>query len=179
MALTEVTLDSDSLTFNAAHLLTFSGPVSSTGEAESVTVEPLHGHDFRVRVSLLGPLNDDKTVIDFIAFREILLALLLEFHHKTLLPRRNPFLTITTQGKNRIIKVAHKSQAGKTWSLPRTDSLLLPVVNVTTEELAMLLAKRLFKSLVDRNLLPHPDKDYWLTLELEESPGCSACVAVP
>lgn len=61
-------------TFSAAHALTI-------GSA----VEPLHGHDWRVRVTLEGPqLDADALLCDFHTVEDVLRDICKPYHNKTL-----------------------------------------------------------------------------------------------
>ncbi len=61
-------------TFSAAHALTI-------GSAR----EPLHGHDWRVRVTLEGPsLDDDALLCDFHTVEDVLRQVCAPFHNQTL-----------------------------------------------------------------------------------------------
>src|SRR5215212_1007494 len=57
-----VRLDKEYLVFSAAHFITFNGN----------TCERLHGHNYRVRAEIHGPLDVNHYVIDFIALRDSL-----------------------------------------------------------------------------------------------------------
>ncbi len=61
-------------TFSAAHALTIGG-----------VPETLHGHDWRVRVTLRGPnLDADGLLCDFHALEKLLEQVVSPFHHSTL-----------------------------------------------------------------------------------------------
>ncbi len=55
-----VELQKEQLVFSAAHFITFAGDIC----------ECLHGHNYGVRAEVVGPLDENRYVIDFIAFRD-------------------------------------------------------------------------------------------------------------
>ena len=60
--------------FSAAHAIVISG-----------WREPLHGHDWRVTVTIEGPtLDDDGLLVDFHAVEEVLKAIIATFHNRSL-----------------------------------------------------------------------------------------------
>ena len=65
-----VRISKDELTFSAAHFITLA--------AEKC--ERLHGHNYRVAAEVHGPLDEDHYVIDFIALRDTLRAILDEVY---------------------------------------------------------------------------------------------------
>ncbi len=84
----KIRLANDSLTFAAAHFITFCG-----GECET-----LHGHDFRVTLELEAELNaDGGYVMDFMALQQAVRETLNVLEHKILLPDRNPHLQLTVR----------------------------------------------------------------------------------
>src|SRR5574340_959570 len=121
-------LSGDDLGFSAAHFITMADG----------TCERLHGHDFRVTAELLGPLNDQGYVVDFVAVRAALRAVLDELDHRVLLPREHP--TMRVEATRQQVEVAF---AERRWVLPAGDCVLLPMPNTTSESLARYVAGRL------------------------------------
>src|SRR5207237_2512938 len=81
-----VRLSKDYLVFSAAHFITFSGNIC----------ERLHGHNYRVTAEVFGPLDENQYVVDFIALRDELKALVLELDHHVLLPLNHPTIRVTS-----------------------------------------------------------------------------------
>ena len=81
----QVRLEKESLVFSAAHFITFNGNVC----------ERLHGHNYRVRAEVTGPLDENHYVIDFIALRDTLRQLVDELDHHMLLPTKHPQIRVT------------------------------------------------------------------------------------
>ena len=145
----------DYLVFSSAHFITFAGH----------RCEALHGHNYRVGVTLVGDLDPEGWyVVDFSIVKKIMRRLCDEIDHKVLLPLSNPKLTLTEEGN--AIAVAYMGTAR--YVFPRGDCALLPVPNTTVEMLAQYLAGRL------RTELPDFAHVATIEVEVEESFGQSA-----
>ena len=106
-----VSVTKDYLVFASAHFITFAGH----------RCEGLHGHNYRVRVTIDGALDEESWfVFDFVVLKRIMRRLCDEIDHKVLLPLDNP-----------------------RYVFPKADCALLPVPNTTVEMLAELLTMRL------------------------------------
>ncbi|MFX0091313.1 MAG: 6-pyruvoyl tetrahydropterin synthase family protein [Candidatus Hodarchaeota archaeon] len=105
-------------------------------------VETIHGHNFPVEVELYGELDDKAMVIDFLKFEPVIENAIEEWDHKILLPGQT--LDLIPEKEN--IKWSYR---GKKYSLPKNDVVILPVSNVTVEELARLFNKKLARFLKD------------------------------
>ncbi|MEQ8486085.1 MAG: 6-carboxytetrahydropterin synthase [Pseudomonadales bacterium] len=123
-----IEISKDYLHFNAAHFTLFS----------ATEREDLHGHTFYVTATVDAPVGDDGLAFDYNLFKKALLALCDELDEKTLLPERSPYLTVSRDGDYVIARFADE----RIPFLPR-DVLTLPVRNVTVEELAPWLLRRL------------------------------------
>jgi len=125
-----VSVTKDYLVFSSAHFITFAGH----------RCEGLHGHNYRVRVTIDGALDDEAWfVFDFVILKKIMKRLCDEIDHKVLLPLENPKVQVTEDGDR--VKVAYEGKPR--YVFPKNDCSLLPVPNTTVEMLAELLVKRL------------------------------------
>ena len=125
-----VSVTKDYLVFASAHFITFAGH----------RCEGLHGHNYRVRVTLDGALDEESWfVFDFVALKHIMRDLCDEIDHKVLLPLENPKVQVVEEGE--AVKVAYEGKPR--YVFPRGDCALLPVPNTTVEMLSELLVKRL------------------------------------
>src|SRR3954462_15117124 len=79
-----VRVTKDHLVFSAAHFITFNGNVC----------ERLHGHNWRTAVEVVGPLDENSYVFDFIALRDSLAAIVAELDHRMLLPALHPSIHV-------------------------------------------------------------------------------------
>jgi 6-pyruvoyltetrahydropterin/6-carboxytetrahydropterin synthase len=127
-----VRLTKDYLVFSAAHFITFNGNIC----------ERLHGHNYRVAAEILGPLDENHYVVDFIALRDALREIVAELDHHMLLPTTHPAIKVAAG--EREVEVTFDDRR---WVFPRCDCILLPVPNTTTELLAHYIGDRLLEEL--------------------------------
>ena len=152
-----IRFEHDALHFSASHFITFDTPEK---------VEALHGHNFRIKAEVSGPLNRREYVVDFLVAFESLKKICEMLSHKVLLPREHPYITIKTAEET-----IHVSMPPLQWSFPAGDTITLPVRNATTEALAGYIAK-LFREMLEReSAFEMSPSQYGITIELEESPG--------
>ena len=152
-----IRLAKERFVFSAAHFITYGGDVC----------EPLHGHNYRVSAEIHGPLDENHYVLDFIAVRDAMQAIIDELDHRTLLPTEHP--TIKVIANDAEVTVTHGS---KRWVFPPQDCVLLPVANTTAELLARHIAVTL------RERLPELDAGK-LTIAVDECEGqWGACTLV-
>ncbi len=130
-----VRIEKDQLVFSAAHFITFDGDVC----------ERLHGHNYRVAAEVAGRLDENHYVIDFIALRDGMQAIVAELDHYMLLPTGHPLIRV--QPGEQSVEVTFRDRC---WTFPRGDCRLLPVANTTTELLAQYIGRRLLDDLFAR-----------------------------
>lgn len=123
-----VRVSKDYLVFSAAHFITFSGSAC----------ERLHGHNYRVAAEVAGPLDENQYVVDFIALRNTLKAILEDLDHRMLLPAKHP--AIRVHATEHEVEVTF---ADRRWVFPRGDCVLLPIANTTAELLARYIGLQL------------------------------------
>lgn len=140
----------ESLGFAAAHFSIIAG-VSET----------LHGHNYRVAVSVDGQVSAEGTVLDFAVLKEAIRAECAALDHRMLLPTRSP--DVRVQEAEGEVEVRH---GDRRFIFPRGDVALLPIPNTTCE----CLADHLLDA-VRRRLGEVPVR---LGLTVEESPGQGA-----
>jgi 6-pyruvoyltetrahydropterin/6-carboxytetrahydropterin synthase len=150
-----VRVGKEALVFAAAHFITFG--------AEGC--EPLHGHNYRVSVTLTGDLDRDSLVYDFIALKRDMERLIGTIDHRVLLPGTNPRLLV--EAVDGQIEVTHPSRR---YSFPESDVVILPVPNTTAEKIAEYLGEQLRDRLPDASAR----RIRSLEIEVEETPGQSA-----
>jgi 6-pyruvoyltetrahydropterin/6-carboxytetrahydropterin synthase len=153
----KVSVTKDYLVFASAHFITFAGH----------RCEPLHGHNYRVAVSLEGALDEDSWyVVDFSELKRIVRQLCDEIDHKVLLPLHNPKLDV--RDRDGSVTVAYEGK--QKYVFPSDDCALLDIPNTTVEMLAQFLAGRLRAALQDLGVRTLTA----LELEVEENFGQSA-----
>lgn len=145
----------DDLAFSAGHFITF----------QNGRCERLHGHTYRVAAEVFGPLGDGGYVVDFVAVRNALKAILAELDHRMLLPAHHPAIRVSSREGETEVRFG-----GRRWVFPADDCLLLPIANTTTELLAQYVGRRLIEAIgescgavVSR-----------VRIEIGEGTGCSA-----
>lgn len=129
-----VSVARDDLVFSSAHFITYAGH----------RCEGLHGHNYRVRVTVDGQLDPtDKLVFDFLELKRIMRRLCGEIDHLVLLPLESARIRVIDEGETVRVSVDEAPR----YVFPRRDCALLPVPNTTVEMLAELLAGRLQREL--------------------------------
>ena len=123
-----VLLQKEQLVFSSAHFITFAGDIC----------ECVHGHNYGVRAEVEGQLDENRYVIDFIAFRDSLAGLVKQLDHHMLLPTRHAMIHVEEQNDEVTVRFRQKR-----WVFPREDCMLLPIVNTTAEEIAWWIATQL------------------------------------
>jgi len=175
-----VIIDRDTLRFSASHWVKYRPTVVDTSSAgdivihreENVVVEPLHGHTFRAKLEISGPLDEFGCVVDFVLVEQILVKILQQFEHKILIPMHDPDLTLRQDGSQMTIRVFHRE-----WVFPAKDVKLLPAKNASTETIAAIILADFVAVMQKNNILPLPFSDEQFVLTLEEDNGMYARVA--
>src|SRR5262245_13563467 len=125
-----VSVTKDDLVFSSAHFITFAGH----------RCEALHGHNYRVRVTVEGALDDETCfVVDFVELKGIMRRLCEEIDHRVLLPLESRKTHVAEEGDSVTVVVDGRPR----YVFPRRDCALLPIPNTTAEMLAKLLTSRL------------------------------------
>jgi 6-pyruvoyltetrahydropterin/6-carboxytetrahydropterin synthase len=126
--------------------------------------ERLHGHNYQVQVDISVDKVDPKLgfAFDFNAVKPLIRALCDELDERILLPTQSPYLKFDDD-QTRV----EVSFGRKRYVFPSEDTRLLPLINITSEELARHLCERLAMAM---NALPH-----WtaLRVHVEETRGQS------
>lgn len=120
-------ISKDYLKFSAAHFMAYPG-----------FRERLHGHNYRVSITVHGPLGPQGYVVDFGIVKRIARRLCERLDEKTLLPAQSDCLTVDDNGGTVTVRYEHDE-----FRFPKGDVLLLPIVHSSAEELARYLAGEL------------------------------------
>lgn len=101
--------------------------------------ERLHGHNYQIKVdiSVLDLDSNLGMAFDFNIVKPIIRDLCMQLDERILLPARSPYLNID-QDENVKVRFAHKE-----YVFPKEDTICLPLVNVTCEELARHMGQEL------------------------------------
>lgn len=143
-------LGNDAATFSSAHFITYEGH----------RCESLHGHNYRTRLGIEGPLDENYYVLDFSQTKKTIARCIDQLDHAVLLPTRNPLVEVMPSADE--IEARYKS---KRYVFPREDVVLIPIENTTAELLAKVLATLLVKAIGGLS------RDQRVIVEVEESRG--------
>lgn len=116
-----IDIEKSYLHFSAAHFTVFS----------ETNRERLHGHNWRIAVRITGTVDENGLLFDYAIYKEILKDLCAQYDEYTLIAENSPYLTITSNADFYFI-----THNGITQPLLKTDTILLPISNVTIESLA-------------------------------------------
>jgi 6-pyruvoyltetrahydropterin/6-carboxytetrahydropterin synthase len=122
-------LNKETFKFSCTHFTIF-GP--ETGEK-------MHGHNYQVGFDLhFNDINRaDGLAVDFNLVKPLIKTVCDELDEHILIAQNSPFQKVTTQKETYTILFNKK-----TYTLPHEDVLLLPLVNISSEELARYLCTR-------------------------------------
>jgi 6-pyruvoyltetrahydropterin/6-carboxytetrahydropterin synthase len=129
-AVYRVDVTKEQFVFSAAHFITFAGDIC----------ERLHGHNYGVRASVEGPLDQNRYVVDFIALRDAVLAETTKLDHHVILPSEHAEIKVTSDDKETTATFRDRR-----WVFPNEDCVILPVINTTAEEIARVIAERVME----------------------------------
>ena len=118
----------ESLHFSAAHFTIFS----------ATERENLHGHNFQLNGLFESEVKEDGLCFDYGTVKDILQDLCDELDERFLVPGESPYLDIETTDNH--VQLSFNEE---TLSIPQRDVLVLPLRNITVEELAEWIVKRL------------------------------------
>lgn len=126
-----VDVTKEQFVFSAAHFITFAGDIC----------ERIHGHNYAVRASVEGPLDENRYVVDFIALRDAVLEQTQTLDHHVILPRDHAEIKVVSDAKE-----TTASFRDRRWVFPNEDCVILPVINTTAEEIARVIALRVIEN---------------------------------
>ncbi|MFY9253534.1 MAG: 6-pyruvoyl tetrahydropterin synthase family protein [Fuerstiella sp.] len=130
----EARVTKDSLVFSAAHFITFNGNIC----------ERLHGHNWRLDVSVAGQLDENYYVFDFIALRDACMKLVAELDHKVLLAELHHSIGLEESADGREVTARFENRR---WVFPVEDCCILPIENTTAELIARWIGHQLVETL--------------------------------
>jgi len=146
-------IDDRRLDFSCAHFLT-----------DHETCGFLHGHNYRVKIDVLGDIGPDYMVIDYAKLRETIRKVSKEIDHMILIPGKSSKIEIKNEGDNIIIYKKDGDKKIKLYSFPKDDVVILPIEATTTELLARYFYEKLSEIM----------KNVGLRITIQESEGSLA-----
>ena len=117
------------LKFSAAHFTIFS----------ATDRERLHGHNFAVSADVTAPVADDGLCFDYNLIKKRLRALCDGLDEYLLLPAHSPHLSVDTSTAGQVTA----RFADEVLQFLATDTQVLPLANITAEELSWWLLQQL------------------------------------
>jgi 6-pyruvoyltetrahydropterin/6-carboxytetrahydropterin synthase len=134
------------------------------------TKERLHGHNYTIAVAIDVDSVALAAMIPFTPIKQALVEICAAYKERVLLAEHNPHFTIVRDDGELEFKLC-----GERYVLPRGDALLLPVDNISVEQLAAHIASLLQTKLAVL-AAPHVRA---LEVTVEESPGQGASCTLP
>lgn len=123
-----IEVDNQYLHFSAAHFTVFS----------STERERLHGHNFTVRARATSVVQEDGLAFNYQLLKDALYQQCQSLDEYTLIAGDSPHLAIAEQGDYFSVQFS-----GQTMLLLQSDTLLLPLPNITLEALGGFIIARL------------------------------------
>jgi 6-pyruvoyltetrahydropterin/6-carboxytetrahydropterin synthase len=156
MSAYRIDVSRDNLMFAAGHFASY----------DDDQVEPLHGHNYRLGVTIEGPTEQNAYVFNFVTLKRIMKRLVDELDHHMLLPRTNPLIEVAPEDDGVIVRTQ-----GRWYRFPQEDVVVLDLPNTTVEMIARHLCERLRQELAAREDATHITA---IEIALEESFGQTA-----
>ncbi len=125
-------LHKDEFNFSAGHFTIFS----------ATEREDLHGHNYGVSLCTEVKLNDNGLAFDYRIYKKKILSLCEQLDRRFLLPQYSKFLTLEDTGDMWLAYFNNEK-------IPflKRDALILPVTNVTIEELSYWFLQKLTENI--------------------------------
>jgi 6-pyruvoyltetrahydropterin/6-carboxytetrahydropterin synthase len=154
MALQRLEIDGwkSGLRFSACHIL-----------PEHSKCSRMHGHTYAIHLRIEGTAGDDGLILDFSRLKGVVRGLAEELDHRLLIPEKDPLMELLVKGDS--VKFRY---AGRGYTLPRSDVVLLPLRSVAAESLSSYLLGRFLDEL---GKVPGLHR---VELGLDEGPGQGA-----
>lgn len=153
--LTTVKLHKESMKFSAGHTTIFS----------ATHREPLHGHIYGVYLALTTRVEENGMTFDYRYYKERIHVLCRHLNQTFLMPQFSPFLEYAEDDDYYYFTFNHKKM-----SFLKEDITLMPLTNITVEELSRWFVNELIKDTdeLDRHRIER------LVVKISSAPGQSA-----
>lgn len=149
-----VQVKKDYLKFNAAHFIAYKG-----------FREALHGHNYRVSVGVEGVLSAQGYVLDFGIVKRAAKRVCARLDEKTIVPALSDCMTIRTEGRQVVLNYEDDE-----FRIPLSDTIILPIVHSSAEELARYLVGEIRAELAAEGM----EGITGIEVGVEETPGQAA-----
>ncbi len=101
----------------------------------------LHGHNYALTIILEGEPDRNGIILDFIKLKEAASKLIEKIDHRMLLPDSGKSMTVRRSGDSISVRFG-----GKRYQFPASDVVMMPLENVSAEELSAYFAEELARS---------------------------------
>ena len=158
MQLTTIEITKPYLEFSAGHFTIFS-PTHR---------EKMHGHNFNLHADIVAEVQDIGIAFDYMIYKTKLLQMCKQLNGYFLLASQSPYFKLEEKGNSYI-----GAFNGETFSFPKDDVIVLPIRNVTVEELAEWFLAQLTqdKAAIEEHRI------HAITLKVFSSPGQGAAAS--
>ncbi len=153
--LTTVELQKESMKFSAGHTTIFS----------ATEREPLHGHWYGVYLALTTWVEENGMTFDYRYYKQKVHELCKQLNQTFLMPQYSPFLTYAEDDEYYYFTFNHKKMP-----FLKEDITLLPLSNITVEELSRWFVNELIKNQDQLNT----HRIEYLQVKVFSAPGQSA-----
>ncbi|PTL82801.1 6-carboxytetrahydropterin synthase [Vitiosangium sp. GDMCC 1.1324] len=150
---TTIELHKEEMKFSAGHFTIFS----------ATHRENLHGHNFTVYVALTGEVADNGMLADYGPLKKAVIERCRSWNEHFLLPGLSPHLKIERDARGDVLARFHDEEL----RFLARDVLVLPVENVTLEELARVFGEEL----VGEGLALRADRIKHVVVKCASGPG--------
>lgn len=153
--LSTIELQKETMKFNAGHTTIFS----------ATERENLHGHMYTVYLALSTWIEENGMTFDYRYYRDRIHVLCKQLNQTFLMPLHSPYLRITEDSE-----YYYFNFNGKVMPFLREDITLLPLSNITVEELSRWFVHELIKDkdVLDKHRIEH------IVVKVFSAPGQSA-----
>jgi 6-pyruvoyltetrahydropterin/6-carboxytetrahydropterin synthase len=156
---TQIHIRKENIKFSAAHMTVF----------PDGTKEALHGHNYQIELTIELKDGSFKKMVSFSLFKEALKKITENWDEKVLIAEKNPFYKETARSKKEVEFTVCK----KRYVLPADEVEILPIENISSEELAQHLLSLWVKTMGETKLRGWADS---VVVRVDESPGQGASV---
>lgn len=152
--LASLKINKEEFSFSAGHFTIFS----------ATEREQLHGHNYYVSIEFDKVIEDNGLSFDYRFYKKKIIALCDQLDRHFLLPSNSPYLRIDDEGE---YWVAHFNQ--KKLPFLKEDVIILPITNITIEELAYWFLQKILehKQDIDKHAIQK------ITINVYNGPGQS------
>jgi 6-pyruvoyltetrahydropterin/6-carboxytetrahydropterin synthase len=134
--LTTIELSREYLEFSAGHFTIFS----------ATRREKMHGHNFNIHALITAEVTSNGMAFDYAIYKTKLLELCKIINGFFLLPSKSPYLRIEEHGNDYHAFFSHEKLI-----FPKADVIILPIRNITIEELASWFIEQLIANQAEIN----------------------------